>query len=412
MKYISCALLVTILIYAPNAVSADPTDLPALASVASALKLRPAVREAALQGNLADSNRQRLQAGPYELNVVMNAQRRRIGSPPDKYNEWDVGLERQLRLPGKARLDTEIGELGVAQAKLIYDQAIQSGARQLLKLWFSWARENTQSQEWQIQAELLREQLRITERRANKGDVARLDVGLAEAALAQADFSLQQARGRERLAANEITLQYPGIGLPDQLRLTTPEALARGLDYWRPLIQRNNADLNLAYSESKRLSLVSKRAVSDATPDPTLGMRYGSERSGEERIVGIGITIPIPIGTRSAAISAAQAEIQMAAQREAIVLQRGELDLANIFTQAQTALTSWQSMRSAAENIQRNADLMQRAYSLGERGLFDVLAARRQLIETRLTTTIAQIDAIEARYRLLFEAGELWPLAD
>ena len=54
--------------------------------------------------------------------------------------------------------------------------------------------------------------------------------------------------------------------------------------------------------------------------------------------------------------------------------------------------------------------LMARAYALGEIGLSDVLAARRLAIEARLAADTAQLDASEARYRLLLDAHQLWPL--
>lgn len=51
-----------------------------------------------------------------------------------------------------------------------------------------------------------------------------------------------------------------------------------------------------------------------------------------------------------------------------------------------------------------------RAYALGEAGLTDLLIARRQAIEARLAATVARIDAAEARYGLLLDAHQLWPL--
>jgi outer membrane protein TolC len=60
--------------------------------------------------------------------------------------------------------------------------------------------------------------------------------------------------------------------------------------------------------------------------------------------------------------------------------------------------------------MERNAELIARAYALGEAGLNDTLNARRLAVEGRLAAATAQLDAAEARYRLMLDAHQLWPL--
>jgi outer membrane protein, heavy metal efflux system len=66
--------------------------------------------------------------------------------------------------------------------------------------------------------------------------------------------------------------------------------------------------------------------------------------------------------------------------------------------------------RDAAVSMHQNADLMARAYNLGESGLPQVLNARRQVLESALAETVAQFNANDARYSLLIDAHQLWPL--
>ncbi|HZP88858.1 MAG TPA: TolC family protein [Burkholderiales bacterium] len=404
------AMAISIACLRPAHAWINAPDLPPAPAVKKALLDHPSVREAALQLPLEQANRRRLAAGPYEYNVNVAGQRRKVNEPPDQFNEWAVGVDRTLRLPGKAKLDATLGDQGLVRAQLAYGNAIQSTARTLLKAWFGWLREKAQAGEWQTQLAVLREQLRVTALRAKKGDAAKLDVGLMEAAVAQADFALKQAQARERVAANEVAVQFPPIPLSEQAPRPVPEPLAQGLDYWRERVQQGSYELQLARAESERLRLTGARAAAERTPDPTVGLRYGSERGGDERIVTLNLSIPIPSAARSAAASAARTEWQMAAQREANVLQRLNTEAANQYVQAQGAYDSWQSMRVAADRMQSNADLTARAYQLGERGMLDVLVARRQLVEARLAARLAEIDAAEARYRLLLEANELWPM--
>jgi outer membrane protein TolC len=51
-----------------------------------------------------------------------------------------------------------------------------------------------------------------------------------------------------------------------------------------------------------------------------------------------------------------------------------------------------------------------RAYQLGEGSLSDLLTARRLANEAQLASRLAQLDALELRYRLLLDAHRLWDL--
>ena len=80
------------------------------------------------------------------------------------------------------------------------------------------------------------------------------------------------------------------------------------------------------------------------------------------------------------------------------------------YTQAVNNYQIWQQSQQAARSVRENAELVTRAYNLGESSLTDVLNARRMALESSLAHSIAQLDANEARYRLLLDAHQLWPL--
>ena len=65
--------------------------------------------------------------------------------------------------------------------------------------------------------------------------------------------------------------------------------------------------------------------------------------------------------------------------------------------------------RSAAETLQDNARLAQRAYTLGEQDLQALLLARRQALEAAEAQANAQVDALRSYYGLLLDAKLLWP---
>ena len=62
----------------------------------------------------------------------------------------------------------------------------------------------------------------------------------------------------------------------------------------------------------------------------------------------------------------------------------------------------------AVESVDQNAAKMARAYELGEIDLTDLLTALRLKSEVTLSYNTTRIEAVEARYRLLLDAHQLW----
>jgi outer membrane protein TolC len=387
----------------------DYPDLPPLKTVMAVMANNPVVQAAKAGVALGEASQARLQAGPYEYNVRLGTARRTVDQS-GRLREWDVALERPIRLPGKLAADEELGREGVIQARAAYGDALHEEERKLLKLWFTWARENAQAQQWQAQAATLREQLAIVNKRVRAGDAPRLEAEMAEAAAAQADVSLHQAQLRKTIAATELTKHFSGITLPEKLAPAPLEPLQQELDYWRDLILRHNHELAVARSEARMAQLVATRTSAERAPDPSLGVRYSSEIGGTERVVGLSVAIPLPGAARTARTQESQASAEMAARREAMVLRKLEAETENTFTSARASHTSWLSAQAAAERMQRNAELVARAYALGEMSLTEVLNARRLAIESNLAAALARFDAAEARYRLMLDAHLLWPL--
>ena len=58
--------------------------------------------------------------------------------------------------------------------------------------------------------------------------------------------------------------------------------------------------------------------------------------------------------------------------------------------------------------VRQNAELVSRAYSLGESSLSDTLSARRIAMEATLAENLSQLVANEAHYRLFLDAHKMW----
>lgn len=393
----------------PQEQLAEYPDLPSQQTIKEAMDNSPMVQAAQAGIKLEEANARKLNAGPYEFTAKLTEQQRRVRES-GSFNEWDAALERGLRLPGKAAIDQQLGVQGISLAKLAYGDALHESGRDLLRRWFAWRQEHVQAKQWQNQVAALGEQLAIVRKRVVAGDAPQLEVSLSEAALAQAEYALRQAKLREQTAATDVTERYVEITLPGDPAVVEPEPLQEGLDYWREKILEHNHELALVRGEVQRAQLHLNRSSADKTPDPTVGINYSSERDGEEHVTGLFVSIPLPGEARRASESGALAQAEIAAHNEAKTLRRLGAEITNAYNSAVAAYDGWQKAKAAADGMQRNAELMTRAYSLGEMGLPEVLLARRQALEAGLAAALAQLNARESRYRLLLDAHQLWPL--
>lgn len=398
------------------AVAGEPTpELPPADVVARILQAAPTVRAADSLVRAEEANRSRLEAGSYEWNLRLGSQRRRVspsGGPREHFQEAEAAIERPFRLPGKAALDAELGAKGVDIAETTRGDALHEASRALLKGWFAWLREGETARQWAEQAGLLGKHAQGVVRRQQLGDAARLDSIQAEAAQAQAQAQLAQARVRERTAAEELRRRYPGLPLPGTVALSEPQPIAGSEDEWVGAIVEHSHELGVARGEAQRATVAASRAGSDRYPDPTLGLHVGRERSGEESIVGVTLSIPLPGQARRAGAEAARAQADAASSREAAALQKVGVEAASLFHAASAARGSWEAGRQAAMQLQQAAAMTARAYQLGEGTLVDLLNARRLANEAALAARLAQLEALELRYRLLLDAHRLWPLDD
>lgn len=389
----------------------DYPDLPPLATVKSIMFNHPTVLAAQSGIQAGDAVRRRLQAGGYETSLRVGGQQRSVREGDNRhFGEWDVGLERPIRLPAKAAIDQRLGDGEAGRVRTLYGDALHETGRGLLKAWFVWGRENAAAGQWREQVALLREQLSIVEKRVRAGDAPRLEAGLAEAALAGAESGSFQAGLKVRLAANELTRSFAGIVVPDALPEVLPSPLEENPLWWREEILKHSHELAVARQEALLARLHGERAAAEITPDPAVGLRAASERGGTERVVGLSLVIPFSGPARHARSEEMQALAMAAGQREVAVLRKIALEADNAYATAQAAYQGWASAQRAADKMRANADLMARAYALGEMSLAEVLTARRLALEARLAATLARFDAAESRYRLLLDAHQLWPL--
>ncbi|MBV2192562.1 MAG: TolC family protein [Azonexus sp.] len=401
---------------APDIDAAHP-ELPPQAMVTRILQNHPEIRikDALLRAEEAEGRR--LQAGPHEWNLGLTRQQRRIQTPDPitgttRYNEWDVSLQRGLRLPGKAQTDEALAHAGIEALHWSRGETLHETSRKLLADWFNGLREEASARAWAEQSALLDTQAQQLNRRRELGDASGLEALQASAAAAQARSQARMSRSRANAAAIELQQRYPGLTLPEILPETIPQALTETPELWLDTILKQDHELGTARAETRRAQLAARRVDQERLPDPTLGLMLGRERSGEERVTGLTLSIPLPGEARAAQADAELARADAAARREAAVLQKVRTEALSQIEQTRGAFEAWQASDAAARELWAAADLSTRAWTLGEGTLAESLAARRLAFEARLVAQHARLEALEKKNRLLLDSHRLWPLDD
>jgi outer membrane protein TolC len=187
-----------------------------------------------------------------------------------------------------------------------------------------------------------------------------------------------------------------------------PESLAQ--QDWVSEILQHNHELGMARADSRRAQLMAQRVDADRLPDPSVGLRVGSEVAGEQRLVGLSLIIPLPGSARFAAARSQNAQADATASREAAVERKVRAEAETLLAQARAAYEAWERSEAAARQTRDAAKLTEKAKLLGEADLAQWLLAQRQSFDADLTALQARIDAREAASRLALDAHLLWDL--
>ncbi len=362
-----------------------PPDLPPPGAARHAIEQAAQVQAARHGVTAEEAGRDRLVAGEYETKLAVDGLQRRVRPTDSSYNDWHVGVERAIRLPGKAQLDAELGGRRVEVAQATAGDAAHEAARELLAGWFEWIRGGLEVEEWERQVGLLGQELRVVERRIQAGDAATLERYATDAALAQARASLAQAKGRRQKAAGVLAATS-----------------------WNEEILAHDHALRRARAESRRWQAEVARDGAAQVPDPTVGLQFGQEYSGDEQVVGLTLSVPLPGEGRRATVRAAQAQAAAANSREAATTRRATAEATATYRAIGNAVEVWRQSRAAADAMARNAATVSKAYAAGESGINEVLTARRLAVEAALAAKLAQANARETELRLQLDAHRLW----
>lgn len=386
----------------------DPPGLLPTEIARSLLDQTPSVVAARAGLNVARQEAGILDRSPYEWTPRVTVQQRRVDHG-SQYTEWNAGIERTIRLPGKAAADRKIGDATVQESQARYGEALQEAARDLLERWVDWLGAERARELAANNLQSIQEGLAAVETRARANDASKLDLSLAGAEVSEQKRVYNDAKTLADVAWSRLSSRFPKMNR-QSTTLPAPAPIGEDETFWRERILAESDELKVAQLQIQKAQAQAERARADKIPDPTLGIFTASESGGAERIAGIMISIPIPGGGRDLRSAKATAEIEVSRQDFEVKKSQLEAEIASAIATAQGAYESLQFANEGAAIMQENARLLQRAYALGEAELQSLLLARRQATSAINNVVQTQITALKAYYGLLVDAHLIWDL--
>lgn len=393
-----------------NPLSADP-GLPDAAVVGRALDEHPSVVSARARTEAARARADGLRQGAHEFTFSGSYIRRSIDRE-GKYDEYDAQLSRAIRLPGKGRLDREIGRFGIVAAENLAEDARHQAALLLAGHWFDWLSASAQARVDAAAVANYQRALAAVTRRQQLRDAAQLEVDQARAALAAARLAAEQSAGLTALARTRLATHFRALSLPAEApEVPLPDFSEARLSQLRDLVISNSHEIAAAEAEARRQAALADRAGKDRLADPSIGVRLFSERGGAER--GAGVVFSVPLGgshrkaladEAGASASAARAEEQLA---RFSVQETADTDV----SEARYRLAAWGRARESVDAQMAALGKLRRGNELGEVDLADLLLGERMVHEAFRVEAAARAEAMRAITKLRIDSHELW-LAD
>lgn len=402
---------------APAGLAAPATDLPLTLEHAWKLaeQANPALKNA--QANLAAAEGQLADAQGLLWNnpqVAAERVRRTVPDPgigEQTQREWGMGVTQTLEIAGQQGYRRTAAEQELAALREIVEEARRQLRAEVEQKFVRVVALQLRAEMETGLVDLIKENSAVTRKRFDAGEDTKLDANLAEVELGRArnqletvDEQLIQARAElatllqlsaERLPSVKGTLLVkPGLPytLDQLLAAAASRAQLRALDH-REQAARNRLGLERA-------------AV---YPDITVGLNSAREGPGNarEKLVGVSVSIPLPLFRRNAAgIGKASAELTQAEIEKQAAGRDIRARVLTLWAKLDSLRQRTQRLdQSVLQRLEENQRLSTAAYRAGEISLVQMLLATRQVLDTRREVLEAMTDFALTRSELEQAAG-------
>lgn len=323
---------------------------------------------------------------------------------------WSVSVMQSFEWPGRvglrkaiANYDIQLAELGLQQFRT------ELANRVRLAAWNLWAARQQLETARTVQKRFsdLRE---VLVQRDPAGIAPALEIRVLEATelglrkrVTDAEVEMQDYRSELNLLcgkapAAEIQIEKAELDLAPGLDIRALLAIAR----------TNNFELRVKEAELTQQGFKVDLARSDRFPSISFGPMISEERSlGRDRIVGVGISLPLPLWRRNAAnVESAEARRIQAEAMLQVTLREIELKLTQASQAYETKLAEIQKWHpDSLKEFEQAAALADRHYQLGAVPVTTYVELQKQYIDAVSSLLSLRTEALKAAGTLEQAAG-------
>lgn len=332
--------------------------------------------------------------------------------------EYSAGVGKTFETGGKRARRIDAAEVRISQTAAEYQERL----RQLsFEIKSRYADALTDTLRIEVLDQILasnQRSLELTKARVERGDAAQLEHALLEVEIGRLMAQKTTVEGRRASALVDVR-RLAGLASGTDVPLGSAfysGPIATAMHFLNTAALEQRPDLKLARLVEQLGDAELRLVEAEGRPDVSVTARYFKRNSqfddqfgvnaqgsrvllrDRDDILAIGVSIPILTKSRNLGnVEAAQARILGARQRARYLLNSIPLEV-------ESAWRRWSAVRSTAGTLesavlpqaQRNLDVIQQAYQLGQLRMLDVLNEQRRLLDLRLSTLDAQAEAARA----------------
>jgi cobalt-zinc-cadmium efflux system outer membrane protein len=398
---------------------APPPQLRPLPPASQEVTLERAVERAfaahpelrAAEARLREAGGQRLDAETFPHNPVFEVEAASRDGADQNSTDFELSLGQEIEIAGQRgnRIDITRAELSAQRAGLMHAKRILAGRVHLAFVTALEAREILEVARRDMQlAEGLYD---LAQRRLDRGAGTQLDVNVAAAERGRAEGRFQTADADYTVARAELA-EAMGLDVTfSPLPQGNLEAKLHALPPVEELVEsarETRADLQQLRQLETASRVRHALARSEAWPNLTVRV-FGGQEEGTDRIIGGGLSIPIPFFHRNQGrAEETLASIDRAhAERLAAEISVGRQVVA-AHARFQAGLHTAQKLRRLVlGTLEENLGLLQRSFEAGKATWPEVIVIRRTLVDAQRELTVAQAETLRAWTELQLAAGRM-----
>lgn len=328
---------------------------------------------------------------------------------------WSVSVKQTFEWPGRLSLrkaiangDVQLAELGLER----FRAALAARARVLGHDHYAAQEQAAATREVADRFEAL---LDVLMQRDPAGLTPQLEVRIIEATA----LTLQRRASAAELSIRTAVLELNQLrGLPPQtpLQLQRAELAFRNadsLDVLLELARTNNFDLRMRSADLAQQGFRVELAKNERFPAFSVTPFYSQERAADnERVIGVGVSVPLPLSNRNAANVAASRARQQQAETLFLIAQREvERKLAGSALAYETKLAEMAKWRAESlKQFRQAAALADRHYRLGAVPVTTYVELQKQYLDAVEALLDTQREALLIAGDIELLTGLLTPL--